>query len=81
MCDMLCTKSRVYVDKDTKCCAPNHICMSPRLLKNTYVSSSVVRVKFGWSNLDGYFDMVKWNWIFEMVKFGWLNQKGYSEMI
>jgi len=39
---MLCTKSHVYVDKVTKCCALNHICMSPRLLKNMHVSSNVV---------------------------------------
>ena len=39
---MLCTTSHIYVDKVTKCCALNHIYMSPRLLKNMYVSSSVV---------------------------------------
>jgi len=38
ICDMLCAKSHVYVDKVAKC----HIYMSPRLLKSMYVSSSVV---------------------------------------
>jgi len=39
---MLCTKSHVYADKATKCCALNHIFMSPGLLRNMYVLSSVV---------------------------------------
>jgi len=39
---MLCTKSHVYLDKVTKCCALNHTDMSPGLLKNLYVLSSVV---------------------------------------
>ena len=39
---MLCTKSHVYVDKVSKCPALNHIYMSPGLLKNMYVLSSVV---------------------------------------
>ena len=42
ICDMLCTKSHVYVDKVTTCCALNHIYISPGLLKNMYVLSSVV---------------------------------------
>ena len=45
-CDILCTKSHVYVDKITKCCALNHIYMSPGLLKNMYVLSSVVGSHF-----------------------------------
>jgi len=39
---MLYTKSHVYVDKVTTWCALNHIYMSPRLLNNMYVLSSVV---------------------------------------
>jgi len=38
VCDTLCTKSHINVDKVTKC----HIYMSPRLLKDMFVSSSVV---------------------------------------
>ena len=42
ICDMLCTKSHVYVDKVTKGCVLNHIHMLPRLLRNMYVLSSFV---------------------------------------
>jgi len=37
---MLFTKSHVYVDKVTKCCALHHIYMSARLPKNMHVLSS-----------------------------------------
>jgi len=42
ICDMLCTKSHTHVAKITKRCILIHVYMSPRLLKNMCVLSSVV---------------------------------------